>query len=117
MHSEEERGAMQRALDKVWDWFVVQKKPQSRWSNTCMYRGPKGTMCAVGLLIPDSEYLDSLEGNTSAEARRACPSLRQYPEEFLCELQAAHDNLVFGPEKMASTLTKIAKEFALQVPG
>jgi len=31
-------------------------------SNECLYRGPKGRMCAVGFLIPDSSYSSAMEG-------------------------------------------------------
>lgn len=30
----------------------------------CVYRGPNGTSCAVGCLIPESRYSSSLEGLT-----------------------------------------------------
>jgi hypothetical protein len=32
-------------------------------SANCMYRGDNGLKCAIGILIPDEEYTENMEGN------------------------------------------------------
>lgn len=57
----------QEILNKVWDYFITQKNPQSlnteadSTSPNCMYRTPTGNRCAVGVLIPDENYHPELE--------------------------------------------------------
>lgn len=121
MHSEEERVAMQRALDKAWDWFVVQEKPKSQRGHSCMYRGPKGCRCAVGLLIPDNEYNPGLEGATAVEMKQHCPSLEQYPDGFLMDLQGAHDTWydigATATANIMKQLTHLSVRYGLVVPS
>ncbi len=58
----------------------------------CVYRSPEGRMCAVGGLIPDSEYRRSLEETSTDGVIDACPTLQRYNRALLFSLQAAHDN-------------------------
>lgn len=49
---------------KIWRWFVVDKKSLSRIDgpgSPCKYRGPNGTKCAVGVVIPDRHYKASFD--------------------------------------------------------
>lgn len=66
----------------------------------CFYRGPNGTMCAVGCLIPDEEYEEDFEMRTvlslymflrntgKAEKTREILGENEY---LLADLQQVHD--------------------------
>ena len=52
---------MQEIFDKVVNHMLTQNKRSAKerphlGSQACLYRGPNGLKCAVGCLIPDSEY-------------------------------------------------------------
>lgn len=51
----------QEIFDTVARHLFAQGK-QSRDSVSCLYRGPDGTKCAVGVLIPDATYDEDMEG-------------------------------------------------------
>lgn len=62
----------------------------------CLYRGPNGTKCAIGCLIPDDKYSILLEGltATSYKVQNLLKSLG-YNEEILgllIDLQNIHDH-------------------------
>lgn len=57
----------------------------------CLYRGPDGTKCAVGVLIPDEEY--SVYFENKIPVHLDCPSLRDIDLAVLNKLQAIHDNV------------------------
>lgn len=55
---------------KVRDHLIKQHAQSiSLESAGCRYRGSNGTMCAVGCLIPDDVYADSLEGLIATNER------------------------------------------------
>lgn len=62
----------------------------------CLYRGPNGTKCAVGCLIPDDKYDIKLEGLTitSYTIKNLLKSLGYGEDTFglLTELQSTHDH-------------------------
>lgn len=62
----EKKLTLQECFDKVWDWFVVHGKPASLKEGTieCLYRGPNGTKCAAGVLMPDDIYDPRCEDTT-----------------------------------------------------
>jgi hypothetical protein len=56
---------LQAMFNKVWRHFVVKKGKPSydvEGGKGCMYRGPDGAMCAIGLCIPDKVYKPDMEG-------------------------------------------------------
>lgn len=64
----------------------------------CLYRGPNGTKCAVGVLIPDEDYDDKIEEMSADDAiyllapkSQTCASLRAH-DKLLSTLQDAHDD-------------------------
>ena len=57
----------------------------------CAYRGDNGKMCAVGCLIPDSEYIKSIEFKDYQAAKELCPSLANISGAVLNEMQLFHD--------------------------
>lgn len=66
----------------------------------CVYRTKEGLKCAIGCLIPDEVYTDSIEGQAIGDFRSE-PEFweaiwpggwTQEREEFLTELQNIHDD-------------------------
>jgi hypothetical protein len=58
-------GGRQEIFERVGQHLVRQgKRSFDANKNGCMYRGPDNTSCAVGCLIPDSEYDPKFEGRT-----------------------------------------------------
>lgn len=51
----------QEIFDKVATHLVTQKVASFQPYRGCLYRGPNGTSCAVGCLIPDSAYSPDFE--------------------------------------------------------
>lgn len=69
----------------------------------CIYRGPNGTSCAVGCLIPDAQYKKEFEGKTAnwvidqiTSDLDHTPAWGAYPD-LLHQLQGAHDNYMPRP--------------------
>jgi hypothetical protein len=61
---------------------------------SCVYRGPNGTMCAAGCLIPDDEYKPEFEGLPWLKLQDKIPSLASLPgshHELISSLQGVHD--------------------------
>lgn len=56
---------LKKIHSRIVEHFIVKKSAPSfsRQDNNyrCLYRGPNGTKCPVGLFIPDSKYNPSLE--------------------------------------------------------
>lgn len=116
----------QECFNRVWDWFVVQKKPQSVDADgLCKYRGPDGARCAAGVLIADEHYCGE-------------PGIVQfgYPETAACQMliksgvqeadlrlvrlmQRAHDGAPSGRfhEYLEAELRSVARDFNLTVPA
>jgi len=53
----------QEIFDKAWQAFVVEQRPASVRCDsytgvfdTCLYRSPDNSRCAIGLCIPDNQY-------------------------------------------------------------
>jgi hypothetical protein len=63
---------------------------------SCVYRGAKGIKCGIGMLIPDSEYTDNMEGQDVINALGFSFALTNLAENvsinFLEQLQVAHDD-------------------------
>jgi hypothetical protein len=74
----------------------LRKQGNKAWGSEygCLYRGPNGTSCAVGCLIPDEEYFADMEQKIVREITEKydLPSLRGLDTELLGELQNIHDN-------------------------
>ena len=110
----------QDAFNKVWDWFVVQKHPPSRYDGPCAYRGKNGNRCAIGLLIPDADYNPSCELNTIEELYGGplIPDLG-LPLDFLTSLQEAHD-LAYPGDQFTGIITvaleQVAEKYNLTIP-
>lgn len=53
----------QEAFDLMVAHLIAQGKPAVSPYGHCVYRGPDGTKCAVGILIPDDVYHPDMEGD------------------------------------------------------
>ncbi|MGF6839870.1 hypothetical protein QF001_003737 [Paraburkholderia youngii] len=90
----------------------------------CVYRAPDGKRCAVGAVIPDEAYDESLENRSVRNLVERLPRARG-PQgilylflsahySLLSALQALHDNN--EPEEWPAGLHRIAREFELRSP-
>lgn len=74
---------------------------------TCLYRGPEGKKCAVGLFIPDELYSQAFENRSYFSLTNKNPELRKFmpmDEESMNALQFVHDT-----SKIETTKEKILK--------
>lgn len=89
---------MQEAFDVAFRGVISQGAPSMDGMGCCLYRGPNGTKCGVGHLLPDSAPSSILNGmyeiddNYSPAAAKARAYLSGLGRDFLFDLQEAHDN-------------------------
>lgn len=82
--------------------------------STCLYRGPDGRMCAVGVLIPDSLYKVDMEYQNITyligKAGSPLPGWMRANESLLQLLQASHDRPQYwiSSEAMRERLRNVA---------
>jgi hypothetical protein len=86
--------------------------------NTCVYRGPNGTKCAVGHLIPDEIYNDDMEG-LNVKSLSGIDGVPEYFRDnkilkFLSDLQMLHDD-IDSWHNIRKSLKKFAKNRKLKV--
>lgn len=79
----------------------------------CKYRGPNGLMCAVGCLIPDEMYSDSIEFNPVGYLPKEILDHMGGNEWLLQRLQSIHD--LIEVENWHSALGDLATEFNLSM--
>jgi len=117
----------QEVFDKVATHLLTQGKQSVNAGGTCLYRGPGGTSCAVGCLIPDKVYREEMEGNDLARlphvrglktalgvGARLDPNDTRF--DLLYALQGAHDildNWWNDMQKLRDALQRIAADFGL----
>ena len=58
---------MQSDLNKMYDHLIKQGRASTRKRTGCAYRGDDNTMCAVGCLISDEEYVPEMENLTAIQ--------------------------------------------------
>lgn len=104
----------QEAFDRACRAIIEQGRPSyDEATGRCMYRSADGARCAIGHLIPDSEYQPSFEGDAAPRVALAVPSLAGLDHEMLDELQTAHDNAaVPDSEQFLSLFRAYAREVA-----
>lgn len=114
----------QEIFDKVWQHFVVNHNPFSRDEDCCLYRGPNGAACSVGIFIPDRLYDPELEvcdvytllSDTENDELRC---LLEPNVDFFAKLQDIHDsceNTDEGYNKFVKGMKKLAKSKNLKIP-
>ena len=108
----------QEALNKVWDYFVVQGNPPSYDGSSCFYR-LNGKRCAVGVLIPDEEYAPDMEDIVAPDMIQVVPSLSGLSGRFLLSIQTTHDDASSEPDfgsEIVKRLRWVAEDYGLEVP-
>lgn len=86
--------------------LLTQNKKSSRPDDPdrCLYRGPNGTSCAVGCLIPDAEYNPTImEGYSVNLIVEHSPTTALHDLKLLSTLQEVHDSYLveLWPERLA----------------
>lgn len=80
------------AFNKVELHLLAQnKQSRHKFANRCAYRGTEGTMCAVGCLIPDSEYKVRMEDVSLVRIQKGFNCLTGLDIDMLRDLQRLHD--------------------------
>jgi hypothetical protein len=88
----------------------------------CLYRGPNGGLCAIGVLISDEAYTSDIDegyykvGHTSvlAALRASGVNVDEVGLEFLESLQNIHDDV--SPDEWGSALVRAAYHWNLKLP-
>lgn len=110
-------------FDRVKDHLLTQGVRSSRpmiadngYRHTmCTYRGPEGRSCAIGCLIPDEAYDETIEGlsATSIDFKKAIKFATKEPADFLYsmldDLQWVHDEC--DPVEWEATLTDVENRY------
>jgi hypothetical protein len=118
----------QNAFETMWNHFVVNKGPlsvlNSTKSSVCVYRGPFGAKCAIGLLIPDALFRAEFEGKVMMYLPDDIKGYLYQETGFtltqLTQLQECHDDASRGPEfhpEIEQALRTFAVEHGLTVPA
>ena len=71
-------------------------KGKSIDNNMCLYRGPEGKKCVIGLFIPDSEtnLLSKIEGEGALTVWHRIDKFVPFKDKYMAyEFQRAHDLL------------------------
>lgn len=119
----------QEVFDTVAKHLHAQGKPAySEALGSCMYRGPGGTKCAVGCLIPDEVYRNEMDsvGGIHDLITRDYPGLNaalgvdamrgRWRVDLLAALQQDHDRAERAFrfwEVVAASLRSTARDFGL----
>jgi hypothetical protein len=112
----------QAIFDTVVAHLGKQGRPAINTENSCLYRGPDGTKCAVGFLLKDKQYKPEMEGRdvNGLVNNFKVPAFFSKNEELLHRLQRAHDadnhHLVsgkFSKPKLRKALKRIAADHKL----
>jgi hypothetical protein len=92
-------GTLQELFDVSAAHLLKQRARSVSPSGRCLYRGPNGTMCAVGVLISDDNYNLRLEGRgvgheavLRALRDSGCPT-HHAAVVLLADLQRLHDTV------------------------
>jgi hypothetical protein len=99
----------QLAFDTVAKHLLAQKEQCTDDHGGCRYRNEKGQKCAIGCLIPDSQYRPELEGEkiscTSVQAAIG-PEFQAASLELMGNLQEIHDD--YDPSEWRVALRGVA---------
>lgn len=84
-------------FDTVADHLIAQGRKSMRVNDggrrLCAYRGDDGCKCAIGVLIPDADYTEAMEGSSIYDPRVA--AVVRIPNSLLLlanRLQGIHDH-------------------------
>ena len=106
----------QEIFTKVKEHLLKQGVKSQSSNGSCMYRGPRGTQCAVGCLISDAIYCTGMENRTRRGlSRRYSETLPEFfnKENYLLldKLQTLHDCAIVPDWE--NGLKQIAEDFNL----
>lgn len=100
----------QEAFDIALAGLRKQGKP-SKNNYSCLYRGPDGTRCAVGFLMPDELYKPEYDVNNSSGGLLAVAEYLKVDYGFLASMQSyMHDGL---GDEFLTELELAAEDFAI----
>lgn len=108
---------LQNLFDTIKQHLLTQNEQATRIDNDdCVYRSSSGLKCAVGILIPDDEYIYTLENKGVTHVLENVKSLNYLQKNnkaisLLENLQNLHDNQPV--EDWPDALEEIAEEFGL----
>lgn len=95
------------SAQEVFDFVATSLMKQGRHSRTCedgvcLYRGPEGTKCAAGFLIPDDLYSHTMERRGWGKLAEAWGFSKKH-KELIQRLQTLHDvsPVCYWPAKLA----------------
>lgn len=103
--------------------FREQTDEEGQKEAKCLYRGPDGTRCFIGLFIPDEYYDPEWDSNllcTLYDVVENIPEIKGIGRRFLSDLQFVHDT---HAEKKASiqdvlaSLKELANNHQLEFNG
>ncbi len=86
----------QKDFNTVWDWFVVNKKPQSKKDGFCYYDGLNGERCGYSVCLTAAELIEVVDERlNSANASEVINKLKierhRVDTIFYCDIQRCHD--------------------------
>lgn len=133
---------IEQTFDMIANHLIKQRQRSIDASGTCMYRDKEtGHMCAIGCIIPDSLYMEGIEGNSFAclftmggtEGRIAEYIEKIHPglltfmksdggslmeaKDLGCELQTFHDRVMavrLSKKEMTRALRRIARAYGIK---
>lgn len=118
----------QHVFEQVWRHFVVERNEPGMAQGVCFLRGANDTRCAIGLLIPDRLYDESMENRKMRGPRGILTHYPRVAEHFsnvsgqlLESLQWAHDFAAMNPDadfyaEIEACLIEIAQRHRLRLP-
>lgn len=112
----------QQVVDKVYAHLKEQGKPARDFTGQCFYRGPGGTRCAVGCLIPPRFYHPLMETNSIDTVLFETIFGDLFPREqipLLKQLQHIHDSwaVPFEFNFIHERIRILCEDFKLNFPG
>lgn len=126
------RESMQKIFNKVWNHFVVNKGQKAQNEDGCAYRDEDGNKCAIGCLVPDDVYNESMDEGVGfnylirTRSKLADFFQREYGfvesdhvmKEFIDKLRKAHD-YCYDPftHNIKVELMNIANAYLLTIPS
>jgi hypothetical protein len=97
--------------------FLLGQGRKSIEREQCLYRGPEGTACGVGLFIKDEFYSPKLEGygmGSESVTAALLQSIGEFDGGFMLEIQTVHDE--YSVEEWPHRFRVLAAKYDLHLP-
>lgn len=105
----------QKTFNTIVDHLYKQGCASVNDAGQCLYRGPNGTKCAIGCLIPDDIYTKSMEGISLVFIGLKFDCLTT---KYVCmEMRRVHDdskNASHYDDYLNERIMKVAREYNLE---